>query len=91
MVRIQVICGGCGIEYRDEHGNLRHMLKTSEAWYPLGLRYMLVGNGYPRRRAWLPVGFLPFLRPFRNWRKKERNLQNCLATDRKRRKSCRRE
>ena len=76
MVRIQVICGGCGIEYRDEHGNLR---------------YMLVGNGYPRRRAWLPVGFLPFLRPFRNWRKKERNLQNCLATDRKRRKSCRRE
>lgn len=29
-MRIRVICGGCGIEYRDEHGNIRHMLKTSE-------------------------------------------------------------
>lgn len=30
MVKIRVIRGGCGIEYRDEHGNVRHMLKTSE-------------------------------------------------------------
>lgn len=30
MVKIRVICGGCGIEYRDEHGNVRHMLKTRE-------------------------------------------------------------
>lgn len=30
MVKIRVTCGGCGIEYIDEHGNARHTLKTSE-------------------------------------------------------------
>lgn len=30
MKKIQVTCGGCGIEYKDEHGNTRHVLKTSE-------------------------------------------------------------
>lgn len=30
MVKIRVTCGGCGIEYTDEHGNARHALKTAE-------------------------------------------------------------
>jgi hypothetical protein len=30
MVKIRVTCGGCGIEYTDEYGNTRHMLKTGE-------------------------------------------------------------
>ena len=30
MVRIRVTCGGCGIEYTDEYGNMRHALKTAE-------------------------------------------------------------
>ena len=30
MVKIRVTCGGCGIEYIDEHGKQRHMLKTAE-------------------------------------------------------------
>ena len=30
MVTIRVTCGGCGIEYTDEHGNARHALKTAE-------------------------------------------------------------
>ena len=31
MVKIRVTCGGCGIEYTDEHGNARHTLKTAES------------------------------------------------------------
>ena len=31
MVKIRVTCGGCGIEYTDEHGNARHALKTAES------------------------------------------------------------
>lgn len=27
----RVTCGGCGIEYTDEHGNARHALKTAES------------------------------------------------------------
>lgn len=30
MVKIRVTCGGCGIEYTDEHGNARHALKTAD-------------------------------------------------------------
>lgn len=30
MVKIRVTCGGCGIEYTDEHGKARHALKTAE-------------------------------------------------------------
>ena len=30
MVKIKVICGGCGIVYTDAHGNARHALKTPE-------------------------------------------------------------
>lgn len=30
MVKIRVTCGGCGIEYTDEHKNARHALKTAE-------------------------------------------------------------
>jgi len=30
MVKIRVTCGGCGIQYTDEHGNTRHALKTAE-------------------------------------------------------------
>lgn len=30
MVKIRVTCGGCGIEYKDEHGNARHALKTAD-------------------------------------------------------------
>lgn len=30
MVKIRVTCGGCGIEYTDEHGNVRYVLKTEE-------------------------------------------------------------
>lgn len=30
MVKIRVVCGGVGVEYTDEHGNMRHALKTAE-------------------------------------------------------------
>lgn len=30
MVKIRVTCGGCGIEYTDEHGNARYALKTAD-------------------------------------------------------------
>ena len=30
MAKIKVICGGCGIAYKDEHGADRHALKTVE-------------------------------------------------------------
>lgn len=30
MAKIRVTCGGCGIEYTDEHGKARHALKTAE-------------------------------------------------------------
>ncbi len=30
MVKIRVTCGGCGIEYTDEHGSARHALKTAD-------------------------------------------------------------
>lgn len=30
MARIKIVCGGAGIEYADEHGNMRHALKTAE-------------------------------------------------------------
>ena len=30
MVKIRVTCGGCGIEYTDEHGKARHALKIAE-------------------------------------------------------------
>lgn len=30
MAKIKVICGGCGITYKDEHGADRHTLKTAE-------------------------------------------------------------
>ncbi|MCM1150009.1 MAG: hypothetical protein NC319_08020 [Butyricicoccus sp.] len=30
MVKIRVTCGGCGIDYTDEHENARHALKTAE-------------------------------------------------------------
>ena len=31
MVKIKVICGGCGIVYKDAAGNSRHALKTPES------------------------------------------------------------
>lgn len=31
MVKIRVTCGGCGIEYTDEHGKSRYALKTEES------------------------------------------------------------
>ena len=31
MAKIKVICGGCGINYTDEHGTKRHALKTPES------------------------------------------------------------
>lgn len=31
MAKIRVITGGCGIEYKDAHGNARHALKTPES------------------------------------------------------------
>lgn len=31
MAKIKIICGGCGINYTDEHGNARHTLKTPES------------------------------------------------------------
>ncbi len=70
MVRIQVICGGCGIEYRDEHGNLRHMLKTSEdgpfdCEEEAAARLVSLGVAVYAGREWVPAqegvaaGWLP--------------------------------
>ena len=60
MVRIQVICGGCGIEYRDEHGNLRHMLKTSEdgpfdCEEEAAARLVSLGVAVYAAREWVPA------------------------------------
>lgn len=60
MVRIQVICGGCGIEYKDEHGNLRHMLKTSEdgpfdCEEEAAARLVSLGVAVYAAREWVPA------------------------------------
>lgn len=60
MVKIRVTCGGCGIEYRDKHGNLRHMLKTSEdgpfdCEEEAAARLVFLGVAVYADREWVPA------------------------------------
>ncbi len=60
MIKIKVICGGCGIEHRDENGNMRYMLKTSEdgpfdCEEETAVRLVSLGVAEYAERTWIPA------------------------------------